>query len=255
MTPRKNGSAVPPARTRRPHFFSRWTLPHAPLRPDNAVRFNSYTHTTSSLDTPHRLRLSLPHVCFPASRAPISSSPPFARSNLRVLSIARPTEPSKGSLFVVPLLASSSSSGSRALAQNKEEMASQLDVVRGLKIKTNTLKRLKKELGYYEMEREREAARVDKMKAEGADEHDVRQAVSCVWGGGRAPSGGGVCARARVRLWPAQRWWRWRRRQIDAKNTCASPPPARPRHLLQRPTTTQSTNQTNTRRTSPPSRR
>jgi tubulin-specific chaperone A len=56
-------------------------------------------------------------------------------------------------------------------------MASQLDVVRALKIKTNTLKRLQKELSYYESEREREAARVEKMKADGADEHDLRQAV------------------------------------------------------------------------------
>jgi hypothetical protein len=54
---------------------------------------------------------------------------------------------------------------------------SQADVVRGLKIKTNTLKRLHKELSYYRKEEEREKGRVEQMKAGGADPHDLRQAV------------------------------------------------------------------------------
>ena len=54
---------------------------------------------------------------------------------------------------------------------------SSADIVRQLKIKTNSLKRLHKELSYYEKEREREASRFSKLKEDNADPHDLRQAV------------------------------------------------------------------------------
>lgn len=54
---------------------------------------------------------------------------------------------------------------------------SQAEVVRSLKIKTNTLKRLHKELTYYCKETDREQARVEQLKAGSADQHDLRQAV------------------------------------------------------------------------------
>lgn len=49
-----------------------------------------------------------------------------------------------------------------------------------LKIKTNSLKRVAKELNMYESEKKREENRVAKLKAEMADEHDIKQAVRCV---------------------------------------------------------------------------
>jgi tubulin-specific chaperone A len=55
---------------------------------------------------------------------------------------------------------------------------SSADIVRQLKIKTNSLKRLHKELSYYEKERDREAGRVNQLKQDNADPHDLRQAVS-----------------------------------------------------------------------------
>jgi tubulin-specific chaperone A len=55
---------------------------------------------------------------------------------------------------------------------------SQAEVLRSLKIKTNSLSRLHKELEYYVKEKDKEQARVDKMKVESADPHDIRQAVS-----------------------------------------------------------------------------
>ena len=54
---------------------------------------------------------------------------------------------------------------------------SQAEVLRGLKIKTNSLSRLHKELEYYVKEKDKEQARVDRMKADSADPHDIRQAV------------------------------------------------------------------------------
>jgi hypothetical protein len=51
------------------------------------------------------------------------------------------------------------------------------DVVRSMKIKTNTLKRLQKEFSYYLGEKDKEQTRVDRMRAEGADPHDLKQAV------------------------------------------------------------------------------
>jgi tubulin-specific chaperone A len=54
---------------------------------------------------------------------------------------------------------------------------SQADVVKALKVKTGALKRLHKELLMYEKERDREQAKVDKLRSEGADAHDLKQAV------------------------------------------------------------------------------
>lgn len=49
-----------------------------------------------------------------------------------------------------------------------------------MKIKTSTLNRLHKEYKYYQHEAEKEHARVESMKAAGADAHDLKQAVcSC----------------------------------------------------------------------------
>lgn len=55
---------------------------------------------------------------------------------------------------------------------------SSAEVVRSLKIKTATLRRIHKELSYYQAEAEKEHVRVEAMKAAAADAHDLRQAVS-----------------------------------------------------------------------------
>jgi hypothetical protein len=57
-------------------------------------------------------------------------------------------------------------------------MASTAEIVRSMKIKTSTLNRLHKEYKYYQQEAEKEHARVEAMKAAGADAHDLKQAVS-----------------------------------------------------------------------------
>ena len=49
---------------------------------------------------------------------------------------------------------------------------------RMLKIKIGSVSRLKKELGLYVEEREKERQRVARMKEEGADSHDIKHAVS-----------------------------------------------------------------------------
>jgi hypothetical protein len=54
---------------------------------------------------------------------------------------------------------------------------SSADVVRSMKIKTNTLKRLQKEFSYYLGEKDKEQSRVDRLRSEGADPHDLKQAV------------------------------------------------------------------------------
>ena len=54
------------------------------------------------------------------------------------------------------------------MAENKESL-------RALKIKTGVLTRVKKELAMYEKEVVTEGAKLEKMKAEGADAHDVKQ--------------------------------------------------------------------------------
>eukprot|EP00243_Klebsormidium_subtile_P012343 TRINITY_DN746_c0_g2_i1.p1 TRINITY_DN746_c0_g2~~TRINITY_DN746_c0_g2_i1.p1 ORF type:complete len:110 (-),score=30.38 TRINITY_DN746_c0_g2_i1:203-532(-) len=53
-------------------------------------------------------------------------------------------------------------------------MASQ----KNIKIKTGTLKRVFKEVKSYEKELQMELARTEKMKAEGADSHDLKQQES-----------------------------------------------------------------------------
>lgn len=55
---------------------------------------------------------------------------------------------------------------------------SQADALKQLKIKTNSLKRVHKELKMYESEKSKEEQRVAKLKAEMADEFDIKQAVS-----------------------------------------------------------------------------
>jgi hypothetical protein len=55
---------------------------------------------------------------------------------------------------------------------------SSADIVKQAKVKTASVKRIHKELAYYEKERDREQGRVDKLKAEGADASDLKQAVS-----------------------------------------------------------------------------
>lgn len=59
---------------------------------------------------------------------------------------------------------------------------SQADIIRSIKIKTNTLKRLQKEFGYYLAEKDKEQSRVDRLRAEGADQHDLKQAVRVHFG-------------------------------------------------------------------------
>mmetsp|Transcript_37312 Transcript_37312/g.94093 ORF Transcript_37312/g.94093 Transcript_37312/m.94093 type:complete len:114 (-) Transcript_37312:1559-1900(-) len=53
---------------------------------------------------------------------------------------------------------------------------SQADVIKGLKVKTAGVKRTHKELTMYEKERDREQAKVDKLKADNAEPHDIKQA-------------------------------------------------------------------------------
>lgn len=55
---------------------------------------------------------------------------------------------------------------------------SQADIIKALKVKTAGLKRVHKELNMYEKDREKEQGKVDKLKASGADPHDIKQAVS-----------------------------------------------------------------------------
>lgn len=54
------------------------------------------------------------------------------------------------------------------------------DLLKQLKIKTNSVKRLHKELGMYEDEKEKEGTKVARLKAEGADSSDIKQAVRTV---------------------------------------------------------------------------
>jgi hypothetical protein len=46
-----------------------------------------------------------------------------------------------------------------------------------MKVKTGTLNRIHKEYKYYQQEADKEHARVEAMKAAGADAHDLKQAV------------------------------------------------------------------------------
>lgn len=56
-------------------------------------------------------------------------------------------------------------------------MTSSAELVKQCKVKANSVKRLHKELMYYEKERDKEQARVDKMKADEAIPSDIKQAV------------------------------------------------------------------------------
>ncbi|PNW71940.1 hypothetical protein CHLRE_16g670800v5 [Chlamydomonas reinhardtii] len=55
-------------------------------------------------------------------------------------------------------------------------MSSTAELIKQCKVKTASVKRLHKEFLYYEKERDREQARVDKMKADNADASDLKQA-------------------------------------------------------------------------------
>lgn len=54
-------------------------------------------------------------------------------------------------------------------------MADNKDALRALKIKTGVLTRVKKELAMYHKEVETEGAKLEKMKSEGMDPHDIKQ--------------------------------------------------------------------------------
>eukprot|EP00894_Picocystis_sp_ML_P001976 jgi/Pico_ML_1/52493/g3191.t1 len=49
------------------------------------------------------------------------------------------------------------------------------EVIRMVKIKTGTVKRLHKDLNLYKKEFEDQQKKVDRMKEEGCDEHDIKQ--------------------------------------------------------------------------------
>lgn len=55
---------------------------------------------------------------------------------------------------------------------------SQADIIKSLKVKTAGVKRTHKELTMYEKEKEKEQGKVDKLKENNADAHDIKQAVS-----------------------------------------------------------------------------
>lgn len=54
------------------------------------------------------------------------------------------------------------------------------EVIKQLKVKTNTLKRVHKELSYYEKERDENQKKVDEMCQRNADPHDIKQAENVV---------------------------------------------------------------------------
>jgi tubulin-specific chaperone A len=58
---------------------------------------------------------------------------------------------------------------------DRATMADNKDALRALKIKTGVLTRVKKELAMYHKEVETEGAKLEKMKAEGMDPHDIKQ--------------------------------------------------------------------------------
>ena len=53
------------------------------------------------------------------------------------------------------------------------------DVKRQLSIRIGAVKRLTKELSLYRDEKQQERERVEKLKASGADSHDIKHAVIC----------------------------------------------------------------------------
>mmetsp|Transcript_4437 Transcript_4437/g.7371 ORF Transcript_4437/g.7371 Transcript_4437/m.7371 type:complete len:110 (+) Transcript_4437:121-450(+) len=50
------------------------------------------------------------------------------------------------------------------------------EVIKSLKVKTGTVTRVHKELNMYQKEQAKELARVEKMKSENAEFHDIKQA-------------------------------------------------------------------------------
>jgi hypothetical protein len=54
---------------------------------------------------------------------------------------------------------------------------SQAELLKVLKVKTNSVKRVHKELKFYLTDRDRQIARVQKMKDDGEEPHDIKQAV------------------------------------------------------------------------------
>lgn len=58
---------------------------------------------------------------------------------------------------------------------DRATMADNKDALRALKIKTGVLTRVKKELAMYHKEVETEGAKLEKMKSEGMDPHDIKQ--------------------------------------------------------------------------------
>lgn len=49
--------------------------------------------------------------------------------------------------------------------------------LKSLKVKTGTLRRLRKELGMYVEEQTKESEKVEKLRSQGADPHDIKYAV------------------------------------------------------------------------------
>ncbi|KAI9017037.1 tubulin binding cofactor A-domain-containing protein [Gaertneriomyces semiglobifer] len=49
------------------------------------------------------------------------------------------------------------------------------DLLRKIKVQTGAVKRIGKDLSYYEQEAEKQQERIKKLVTEGADEHDVRK--------------------------------------------------------------------------------
>lgn len=62
-----------------------------------------------------------------------------------------------------------------ALPHRSYQMADNKDALRTLKIKIGVLTRVKKELAMYRTEVTAEGAKLEKMKAEGMDPHDIKQ--------------------------------------------------------------------------------
>ena len=52
-----------------------------------------------------------------------------------------------------------------------------MEVAKALRIRSGVVKRLRKELAAYTSECEREQEKLEKMRADGADKHDIKQQV------------------------------------------------------------------------------
>lgn len=89
--------------------------------------------------------------------------------------------------------------------------------VKQVRIRSGVVKRLRKELAAYSSECEREQEKVEKMRADGADAHDIKQQVRRSGTEGRAPT---RAAR------PARRDCGERERRVAAarRSPCAAAP-------------------------------